>query len=178
MAAKTRGWEPYGVEPAPIAAAQAERLVGVPIHRGTLDTVTYPEGWFDVVTMWDVIEHVQSPSSYVAQVARLLRPGGMFALTTPNIRSLSYILLGRDWWVVGPNGHLFYFSPRTIHKLLSRYGFAIHTLSTMSDHEESLRLWLRYRPLQRLVPLANGLANWISNRYLLGEGLLVIGRKL
>ncbi|MEA2574695.1 MAG: hypothetical protein QOH93_1993, partial [Chloroflexia bacterium] len=97
LAAKTRDWEVYGVETSPPAAAQAERLAGAIVHAGTLETATFPHAHFDVITMWDVIEHLQDPRGYLQQIAALLRPGGMLSITTPNIHSLAYRLLGPDW---------------------------------------------------------------------------------
>ena len=64
-AAQSRGWELYGVETSRIAAEQAEWLTGAQVYVGTLETAPYPDGWFDAVTLWDVIEHVQSPSAYI-----------------------------------------------------------------------------------------------------------------
>ena len=113
-AAKARGWEIYGVEPSTIAARYAEQVTGATIHPGTIDTVPFADGSFDVVTLWDVIEHVQSPRLYMEQAARLVRRGGMLALTTPNIRSIDYWLLRAKWWVIGPNDHIYYFAPRTM----------------------------------------------------------------
>ncbi len=75
-AARARGWDTYGVEPSPPAAQEAASASGSPIHNGTLDTAAYATSWFDVITMWDVIEHLQSPRAYIEQAARLLKPGG------------------------------------------------------------------------------------------------------
>jgi 2-polyprenyl-3-methyl-5-hydroxy-6-metoxy-1,4-benzoquinol methylase len=198
-AAQARGWEGYGVEVAPQAAAIAEKLYGVRVHVGTLDTAPWPDGWFDAVTLWDVIEHVPSPRAYVERIARLVRPGGMFAVSTPNIRSLTYGLIGRDWWVVGPNAHIYYFAPRTLVRLLSDYGFTTHFLTTQNrplhwrrarrglvplepipDPQVDLtawQQWLRLRPLQRLAPYLYS-ATWpLVNRFLLGDSLLLFARK-
>jgi 2-polyprenyl-3-methyl-5-hydroxy-6-metoxy-1,4-benzoquinol methylase len=176
-AARVRGWEGYGVEVAPQAAAYAEKTYGVRVHVGTVETTPWPDGWFDAVTLWDVIEHVQSPRSYIERIARLVRPGGMFALTTPNIRSLSYALLGRDWWVVGPNAHIYYFAPRTLARLLAEYGFTIHAMSTLSTELATWQRWLRVPRLQAFAPRIHATLNPLLNRFLLGDELLVFARK-
>jgi 2-polyprenyl-3-methyl-5-hydroxy-6-metoxy-1,4-benzoquinol methylase len=176
-AARVRGWEGYGVEVAAQAAAYAEKTYDVRVHVGTVETAPWPDGWFDAVTLWDVIEHVQSPRAYVARIARLVRPGGMFALTTPNIRSASYGLLGRDWWVVGPNAHIYYFAPRTLARLLTEYGFTIHAMSTLSTELATWQRWLRHPRLRALAPRLHATLNPLLNRFLLGDELLVFARK-
>ena len=176
LAAQMRGWETYGVEVAPISAEQAIKLTGSPVHIGTLDTSPYPDGMFDVVTLWDVLEHVQSPRSYVANAARLLSPGGMFALTTPNIRSIAYRLLGPDWWVIGPNGHIYYFAPRTLARLLKSEGFAIHLMITMNMGLDTWQRWLARAKLQRFSHWPFALTRRIVDRFLWGEELYAIGR--
>lgn len=176
-AAKSRGWNVYGVETSRIGAEQAERLTGAEVYVGTLETASYQDGWFDAVTLWDVIEHVQSPSSYVERIERLVRIGGMFALTTPNIRSISYKLLGRDWWVVGPNDHIYYFAPRTMARLLKGYGFGIHEMHTFETNLETWQHWLKYPAFQRFAPQLHKKASPIAARFLLGDELYVVGRR-
>lgn len=177
-AAKARGWEAYGVETAALAADYAARTHGVEVHVGALDSVPWPDGWFDAVSLWDVIEHVPSPRAYIARAARLLRPGGMLGLTTPNIRSLNYLLLGRNWEVVGPNEHIYYFNARTLDRLLRDAGFAIHVLSTMHAHPILWERWLRRRRLRPLAPLLHTLTRRPAARLLLGEELVVMARRL
>lgn len=176
-AARSRGWETHGVETSRVAASRAEEIAGAQVHVGTLDTAQYPDGWFDAVTLWDVIEHVQSPSSYVARIQRLVRPGGIFALTTPNIRSVSYALLRRHWWVVGPNDHIYYFAPRTMARLLTKHDFAIHQMHTLETKPETWQQWLRYPALQWLAPILSKVATPFLNRFLLGDELFVIARR-
>ena len=86
-AAKARGWEGYGVETSAIAADYAARTYGVQIHVGALDSVPWPAGWFDAVTLWDVIEHVPSPRRY--------------KVNAPN----AYVR-SRQQWILNQIGHL------------------------------------------------------------------------
>ena len=178
LAAQACHWTGYGVESSASAADQARRITGGTIHTGTLDTAPYTEGMFDVVTLWDVIEHLQSPRAYVQQIAKLLRPGGLFALTTPNIRSLAFALLGPQWEVVGPNDHLYYFAPRTLARLLVEAGFAIHNMHTLRDSATSWRQWIGVAPLKPLAVPLDVLTRPVVDRFLWGEELYVIARRL
>ncbi|MBF6614425.1 MAG: methyltransferase domain-containing protein [Chloroflexi bacterium] len=177
LADKNRGWEVYGVETSPISAAQAKEVSGGQIHAGTLETAPYPDGWFDGVTLMDVIEHLQSPRAYVERIARLVRPGGIFCLSTPNIRSLGYKVLGRNWTEVGPNDHLYYFTPRTLTRLLEACGFTIHSMQSMGVQIHTWQRWLRYPALYRLAPLLYRTTLPITNRLLMGDSLYVVARR-
>ncbi|HUP27090.1 MAG TPA: class I SAM-dependent methyltransferase [Chloroflexia bacterium] len=177
VAAKAQGWEVYGVETSPIAAGRAEQAAGASIHVGTLESAPYEDSWFDAVTLWDVIEHVQSPMSYMQQAARLVRPGGLVALTTPNIRSAAFKLLGPKWWVVGPNDHIYYFAPRTMQRLLTRCGLKIYVMHTDGGTIETWRKWLRYPPAHRLAPLLQAIIKPLARRFLWGDELYVVARR-
>src|SRR6266700_3965858 len=91
-AAKTLFEETIGVEGSEEAAARAERAGVRAVVADITDTpLPFPSGHFDCVTCLDVIEHVPDPRPLLSEAARLLRPGGTFLLTTPNIRYLKRI---------------------------------------------------------------------------------------
>lgn len=119
--AAARGWEVYGVEPSWWAAARA-RQRGLAVVTGTLQEASFPSRWFDAVTMWDVVEHFVEPLANLREAARLLKPGGLLAISTMNVESLIARLLGPRWPWFMPM-HLVYFSPRTLGDLLHRAHF-------------------------------------------------------
>ena len=176
--AKLKGWDVYGLELSPVSAKLARSITGAQIHVGTLDTATYPDGYFDVITLMDVIEHLQSPRAYIERIATLVRPGGMLVVSTPNIHSLAYRLLGPgNWDVVGPNGHLYYFAPRTMARLLHSTGFDIHTMHTSGTTQAVWKKWLRFRGLQWLARFMPALSYPVVKRFLLGDALYVAARR-
>lgn len=177
-AAKARGWEVYGVETSHISAVQARQKTGGQIHEGTLDTAPFPEGWFDAITLLDVIEHLQSPSEYMRRIATLLRPGGVFLVATPNIHSLAYRLLGRKWTIVGPNDHLYYFSPRTLERLLRKAGFGIHSIYTTATEINSWQEWVRNPALRWLAPTLRRVTAPFVHRFLLGDQVSIVARRM
>ena len=86
-------------------------------------------GSYDVVTMWATLEHLADPSSFVAEAARVLRPGGLLALSVPNTRSLSHLILRqRDRYLCVE--HLNYFTQDTMSQLLRRHGYIIRRAIT------------------------------------------------
>lgn len=85
--ASARGWMPQGVELNPPAAERA-RQRGVEVLEGRLEEVELPDRAFDLVTAWDVIEHVPDPRRFVQSMVRLAAPGGLIVVTTLNRRAL------------------------------------------------------------------------------------------
>lgn len=121
--AQARGWEAWGIEPSTWAAEQA-RARGLRVITATLADAGLADDYFDVVTMWDVIEHLTDPAAELRHVHRVLKPGGIFAIHTIDIESLFARLMGKRWpWLM--EMHLYYFSPRTLGKLLGRTGFQV-----------------------------------------------------
>lgn len=122
--ARRAGWDAEGVEPSAWAAQFARETLGQPVRTGTLEAQGLPDGGYTLITMWEVIEHLPDPAAVLAQVYRLLQPGGVLALSTPDARSLVTRLLGPRWpgWRKIPE-HLFFFDRRTLDRLLREAGF-------------------------------------------------------
>jgi len=121
--AAERGWDAWGVEPSRWAAEQARRR-GLNVVTGTLAHANFPDGFFDLVTLWDVIEHLSDPKAELVEVHRVLRPGGLVCLHTMDIESPFARLLGHRWpWLM--EMHLYYFSRPTLAALLRKTGFEV-----------------------------------------------------
>ena len=98
--AQARGWDAWGVEPSTWASEQA-RARGLHVVTGTLSDAKVPENYFDVVTLWDVVEHLTDPAAELRMVHRVLKPGGVFAIHTIDIESMFARLMGRRWpWLM------------------------------------------------------------------------------
>ncbi|MGI9107923.1 MAG: class I SAM-dependent methyltransferase [Pyrinomonadaceae bacterium] len=85
----------------------------------------YGAAKFDVVCMWDTIEHLREPQKYVEKIAAHTEPGALLAITTADIESFNARLRKEKWRMIHPPTHLHYFSPRTIARLLDSYGFDV-----------------------------------------------------
>jgi 2-polyprenyl-3-methyl-5-hydroxy-6-metoxy-1,4-benzoquinol methylase len=119
--ARARGWTAEGTEISSSAAPFLESR-GVTVHRGELPDIALGSV-YDAVTLLEVLEHVRRPQAYLEAACRLLRPGGLLYLTTPNFDGLSRRLLGERWRVMAPE-HLAYYSPGALRHGLARAGFA------------------------------------------------------
>lgn len=122
-AAKRHGWEAHGVEFSRAAVDRARAMGSDHIQLGDFREVTLEEGSYDAVVMMELVEHLPDPLPYFARAARVLRPGGVFYLTTPHGRGLSGRLLGASWSVLRPPEHLQLFSRRSIARMARSAGF-------------------------------------------------------
>jgi len=121
--ARASGWEACGVEPSAWAVRAARRR-NLPIIRGTQASPQLAGRRFDVITMWDVIEHVDDPAAELARAYQLLKPGGWIAVHTMDVDSLAARLMGRRWpWLM--DMHVHYFNRRTLPQLLRKQRFEV-----------------------------------------------------
>lgn len=122
--AKRGGWDVLGCEPSRWLAAWGERHYDVTIRPGTAFDLGLEEATFEVVSLWDVLEHVPDPAALVRECRRLLKPGGVLVVNVPDIGSLPARLMGRKW-VFLLSVHLYYFTVQTLTALLEREGFVV-----------------------------------------------------
>jgi 2-polyprenyl-3-methyl-5-hydroxy-6-metoxy-1,4-benzoquinol methylase/glycosyltransferase involved in cell wall biosynthesis len=137
------GWRAYGTEIAAGAFDQLAKL-GVDAFRGELQSARYSDGFFDVVYCSEVIEHLLGPVSFLEESARILRPGGLLYLTTPNFNSLSRRLLGLEWRVFGKE-HVCYFTPASLSRAVLRAGFLKINVRTRNIDPNELKRVLSNR---------------------------------
>lgn len=157
--AAQHGWDAWGMEPSRWAVERAQAR-GLNVVQGTLETADLPESYFDVVTMWDVIEHVTDPMSTLQHAHRLLKPGGLVVVHTIDIDSLFARLMGPRWpWLM--EMHIYYFSRHTLGQMLEKSGFRV-----ISDKPQGryLRLGYLMSRLSALMPLVGRPAEWLMNK--------------
>ncbi len=122
-AAKEKGWDVHGVEPSKWLGSYGSKRFGIDIDAGTLEEQKYAAKSFDVVCMFDVLEHVPDPAATLLECKRILKDDGMLVVNYPNIGSLWARAAGKKWWFL-LSVHLTYFTPKTIKKMLEKTGFA------------------------------------------------------
>lgn len=124
------GYAVTGVELNRECADYARTSFGLEIYSDYLGKIAFPSGSFDVVTMYDVLEHIPDMVSMLAEVKRILKPGGMLVVQSPNLDSLMADLTGSSWSWLSPPDHLYHFTPEALSTLLARSGFLIQAVKT------------------------------------------------
>lgn len=122
-AARAAGWQARGVEVSPYAAEQALRR-GLDVECGAIESTVTRPGEYDVITLWDVIEHLSQPARTLSTLSAALRPGGLLALSTGDVTSLCARLSGPWWHLYTLPEHLFFYSPESLRRLMRRAGLA------------------------------------------------------
>lgn len=159
--AAARGWSVTGLQPEVGTCAKAASLYGVDLMPATLAEAGFPDASFDVIVMFHVIEHVGSPKELCRESFRVLRPGGMLYVETPNVDSRWFRLLGRRWRQFIPD-HYWFFSPTTLRALLVGLGYRVDRVDSVGK-TVSLRLLLNRieRMAQRPLPMLAAPLRWL-----------------
>ena len=120
---KGPAWKLYGIEMEESTAERARVTTGADVFVGDVVAAPFLRESFDVVTCFDVLEHVYSPREFLAKVLEWLKPGGIFYAMMPNIESWEAKLFGGHWYGLELPRHLTHFSPRSLEHLMTSVGF-------------------------------------------------------
>ena len=117
------GWDVAGIEPGVQAADYAVRQLGLPVQNTTLEAAQLEPASFDLVTMWNVLEHLSDPQQALHRIREALQPGGLLVFAIPNVDSLDLRLFKKYWAGYDVPRHLFVFPPATLEEMVTRAGF-------------------------------------------------------
>ena len=154
--ALSAGWWVAGADP-DAKAVEAARKRGLHVRQGFIDTFADMPASFDVITLSHVIEHVHNPETFTKEVYRLLKPGGIVWIDTPNIDSYGHKRFGRYWRGLEPPRHLVIFNWGALESMLHAEGFRDLRRLTRHDVYGHVALNSRairegWRPDQRPAP--------------------------
>jgi len=162
---RERGWETTGVEISGPQAEYGRRERNLDVRSLPLEENNFPADAFNVVLASHLIEHLNAPAALVAEVRRILAPGGRFFVTTPNISGFQARLF-RGRWRSAIFDHLYLFSVKTLSRLLEEKGFAIERIRTWGG----LAAGLAPAPVKRVFDKA-------AKRFGFGDVMIIRAKK-
>jgi len=186
---KSKGWQVRGVEPSAFGAGQAQRE-GLEVAHGSLHDAHFPDSAFDYVRSNHSFEHVHNPAEVLAEIHRILKPGGKLFIGIPNTESVPYRVFGKYWWYLGIPLHTFSYGTSNIEVLLRRFGFQIERIYYQSNYSSilgSIQIYLNRNTTRRSTegwvirnPILKMLANLLARFFDLarrGDAIEVIALK-
>lgn len=180
--AKNKGWNVSGCEPNKWLVKWAKENYKIDINQGTLFEQKYKNNSFDVVTLWDVIEHTSDPLKVLQKCNLLLKNDGILVVNYPDIGSWIARLMKRKWLFL-TSVHLYYFNRRTIEIILKKAGFKIIMIK---PHFQRLQLGYIFKRISEYSKLLSnmglsivkslGLAD-IEVPYWFGQTFIIANKK-
>lgn len=134
------GWQAQGVE-FNTSAVEICRDAGLEIFRGELAAATFPDNHFDLVTARHLIEHIADPKPLIKEIFRILKPGSIMVLVTPNSQALGRGWFGTNWYANDVPRHLTLFNPNNLQQLAAQAGFQKVAIRTSSSPKIFLNSW-------------------------------------
>ena len=123
-AARKQGFDCYGVELSEYTSKKALEKFPGKIFNGKLEESEYPDNFFDVITMTDVIEHITNPIGFFEEIKRILRKNGIILITTPNTSSVIRKIMAKNWFQYKEE-HVIYWNRTSIEFLMRKIGFKV-----------------------------------------------------
>jgi len=122
---KECGWDVSGVDYNDRMVELASQELGIDARAGQLEDAGFDDASFDVVTLWGVLEHVQSPRETIAEIRRITADGALLVIYTQNAAAPEARLLGEDWFIYEAPRHLYSFDEHNLTRLLESEGFRV-----------------------------------------------------
>jgi SAM-dependent methyltransferase len=184
---QSRGWEVFGVDTSAIASSYTKEKLGIKnIYNQDLLDVNLPEHYFDIITLWHVIEHLSDPLGTLKRINLLLKEDGVLIIDCPNFNSLARIIFREKWFPLFLPRHFYQFTPQILKRMLEIGGFMIEEINYMIFPTANMALlkvsfiqWLGLdRPLETTSDGTVGIKKrpflWILFREFLNLGCFII----
>lgn len=140
---KTKKINSKGIEPAKNIADFCRKELKINVHSNKIDDEK--DGSYDLITLFDVIEHLKDPIKYFKKINQKLKKNGYCVIYTPNIRSLSYSLMGSDQNTMLPFEHVCFFDKKSIKYLAQKSKFKVNSIETYGLDIMDYFLYREYR---------------------------------
>ncbi|OFZ17681.1 MAG: hypothetical protein A2Z20_00520 [Bdellovibrionales bacterium RBG_16_40_8] len=133
-AARRRGWDVYVTDVSEFTVLEARKNFGLNGFISAPDKLAVKPGRFDLITMYDMMEHLSHPLDLLKDVRKALSSCGILHISTSNAQSWSAKIMGRHWYHLKPSEHLLYFTPETLRSCLERTGFEVLKIKSICTY--------------------------------------------
>jgi 2-polyprenyl-3-methyl-5-hydroxy-6-metoxy-1,4-benzoquinol methylase len=176
--AKEAGWKTTALE-FNIASAESLEREGYRVIVKPLELADLPPASFDLITLWEILEHVAEPQLILRNVSKLLTPSGILLILVPNAGSLVTRILHEKSNTFGGHSHLNHFNVTSLKYLLETNGFEILETETLLTELGTINNYLDYQDpyLGDAKPFFDSLTPEIIHDRLWGSRLLVLSKK-
>lgn len=149
------GWDGYGLDNSPGGVQEVQKRLGDRVALTTLLEAGYPPGSFDIVCLFEVLEHLPDPIDHLREIRRILKPQGWVFLSIPNFASLERWIFGKWWAGLDAPRHFQQFTPESLRYCMETAGLEVAELRSINADriqagkravtycQESLRFFLR-----------------------------------
>jgi 2-polyprenyl-3-methyl-5-hydroxy-6-metoxy-1,4-benzoquinol methylase len=131
-AAKRQGWDVYLTDVSDYAVIESRKQFAINGFISGPTKIPVKKECFDLVTLYDVIEHLSHPMDLLRDIKQALGSDGILHITTPNVTGFSAALMGKKWYHLKPDENFLYFSPKTIQAMLEKCGFEVLKIKPVS----------------------------------------------
>lgn len=132
--ASHRGWDNYGIDISRICSRYARENFNIKVENNLFVNANFPDAYFDLITMWDYLEHSITPCDDIIKAAKLLKSEGLLVIATPDISSLPARIFKANWIGIKLEEHFYYFSKSVLLKFLAEKGFKILRVSYIGKY--------------------------------------------
>lgn len=183
--ASKKDYDVYGVELSSYSSKIAKDKFGAKIFSGQLEKAEFPDQYFDIISMIDLLEHAPDPLNFIKEVKRILKLEGILVVITPDTSSFSRKLLGSKNWFHYKLEHLFYFNKKSISFLMKKFNFEVidsrRAVKAMNldylQHQFSVFKNIFFTHLINLICKISPLSFRRLNFYISGGEILIIFAK-
>jgi SAM-dependent methyltransferase len=130
--ALNNGYEAEGVEFSEVAAVVGREQWNLKIISGDFLSIQFAPESFDIITMWQVLEHLRQPREVILKIHSLLKPGGLLVIAVPNFSSIQARIFRNRWYHLDVPRHLFHYSPQSLTKILTTCNFHVEKIDHRS----------------------------------------------
>jgi len=122
---KKAGWEVYGMDVSAEACNLAREKIQKNVFNDTLKDISFPDNFFDVITLWHVFEHISDPDGLLKEISRILKPDGMLIMEVPHIDNPVFKLTMGTYFALDAPRHIYHYSAATLKQILEKNGYTI-----------------------------------------------------